>query len=490
MPRTKIVCTLGPASETEETLRAMLRAGMDVARLNFSHGTHEDHARRMALVRRLAKEEGKVIAILQDLQGPKLRIGRLVGGRATLREGDPFTLITLPVIGDDKHVSAPHRDLPRDAKPGDRILLDDGLIELRVEETTATEVRCRVVVGGVLGEHKGVLLPGVQISLPSLTEKDKTDLVFGLESDVDYVAISFVRRASDVVELREFMRQHGKEVPIIAKIEKGEALAAFDPLGEFMDRQVTRVDRGILAVADGVMVARGDLGIETPIDQLPMWQKFIIHKANRASKPVITATQMLESMIHRPRPTRAEATDIANAIFGGTDAVMLSGETAAGQYPVESVQMMARIASTAEERFPHQEWLRRGEHETAAPVTEAISRATVEIAAKVRARAIITPTESGYTARTIARHRPAVPIIAVTYVEPTYRRLALTWGVIPFLTDRFTTSEEMIRRAIGAATAAGRVRSDDRVVITAGLPVGQAGQTNMIQVQEVGIVGT
>lgn len=485
MPRTKIVCTLGPASETEETLRAMLRAGMDMARLNFSHGTHEDHARRMALVRRLAKEEGKVIAILQDLQGPKLRIGRLVGGRVTLREGDPFTLTTLSVIGDDKHVSAPYRDLPRDAKPGDRILLDDGLIELRVEEITATDVRCRVVVGGVLGEHKGVLLPGVQVSLPSVTAKDTTDLVFGLESDVDYVAISFVRKTSDVVELREFMKQHGKEVPIIAKIEKGEALAAFDPLGEFMDRQVRRVDRGILAVADGVMVARGDLGIETPIDRLPMWQKFIIHKANRAGKPVITATQMLDSMIRNPRPTRAEATDIANAIFDGTDAVMLSGETAAGQYPVESVQMMARIASTAEERFPHQEWLRRGEQETTAPVTEAISQATVEVAAKVGARAIITPTESGHTARTVARHRPAVPIIAVTYVKPTYRRLVLSWGVIPFLTDRFTSSEEMIQRGIGAATAAGLVRPGDRVVITAGLPVGQEGQTNMVQVQEV-----
>lgn len=489
MPRTKIVCTLGPASETEDTLRAMLHAGMDVVRLNFSHGTHEDHARRMALVRRLAKEEGKVIAILQDLQGPKLRIGRLVGGRIILRESDPFILTTFPVIGDDKRVSAPYPDLPRDARPGDRILLDDGQIELRVEETTATDVRCRVVVGGALGDHKGVFLPGVQVSLPSLTDKDKADLVFGLESDVDYVAISFIRRASDIAEVREFMRQHGKEVPIIAKIEKREALAAFDPLGEFMDRQVRGVDRGILAMADGVMVARGDLGIETPIDQLPMWQKFIIHKANRAGKPVITATQMLDSMIRNPRPTRAEATDIANAIFDGTDAVMLSGETAAGQYPVESVQMMARIASTAEERFPHQEWLGRSDYETTAPVTQAISHATVEIAVKVGARAIITPTESGYAARTVARHRPAVPIIALTYVEPTYRRLALTWGVIPFLTDRFTTSEEMIRRAIGAPTAAGLLKPGDRVVIAAGLPVDQVGEMNMVQVHEVGIVG-
>jgi len=471
MPRTKIVCTLGPASESEEILREMIRAGMDVARLNFSHGDHPTHARRLALVRRLAREEGKEIAVLQDLQGPRLRVGAIAGGSTVLREGEHFTLTTRRVPGDAKVVTAPYAHLPQDVQPGDRILLDDGLLELKVEEATDTDVICRVVVGGILRERKGVSLPGVSLSLPSLTEKDRDDLAFGLAQGVDYVALSFVRRASDIEALRALMDAQGVQVPIIAKIEKGEAIAAFDD---------------ILAASDGVMVARGDLGVEMPAEEVPIYQKRIIRKANAVGKPVITATQMLQSMMDNPRPTRAEASDVANAILDGTDAVMLSGETAVGKYPLEAVRTMARIALTTERNFPYEEWRRKALTEPVATVTEAISLATCEIACELGARAIIASTSSGATARAVARHRPRTPIIASTPSETVHRQLALVWGVRPLLVPRFASTDEMITTAMKAAQEAGLVRTGDRVVITAGVPLFVPGRTNMLQVRVVG----
>jgi pyruvate kinase len=471
MPRTKIVCTLGPASESEDVLREMIRAGMDVARLNFSHGDHPAHARRLALVRRLAQEEGKEVAVIQDLQGPRLRAGAIAAGSTMLREGERFTLTTRQVPGDEREVTAPYSHLPQDVRPGDRLLLDDGLLELKVEEVTDTDVVCRVVVGGVLRERKGVSLPGVTLSLPSLTEKDHNDLAFGLAQGVDYVALSFVRRASDIEELRALMAARGLLVPIIAKIEKGEAIDDFDD---------------ILAVSDGVMVARGDLGVEMPAEEVPLYQKMIIRKANAVGKPVVTATQMLQSMMDNPRPTRAEASDVANAILDGTDAVMLSGETAVGKYPLEAVRTMARIAVTTEQNFPYEEWLRMAFTEAVTSVTEAISLATCEIACELGAQAIIASTSSGATARAVARHRPTTPIIAITPNEAVQRRLALVWGVHPLLVPRFASTDEMITTAMKACQEAGLVKTGDRLVITAGVPMFVPGRTNMLQVRVVG----
>ena len=471
MPRTKIVCTLGPASESEEIVGEMIRAGMDVARLNFSHGDHHAHARRLALVRRLAHEEGKEVAVLQDLQGPRLRVGAIASGSTMLREGERFTLTTRQVHGDEHEVTAPYPRLPQDVRPGDRLLLDDGLLELKVEKVTDTDVTCRVVVGGVLRKRKGISLPGVPLSLPALTEKDHDDLAFGLARGVDYVALSFVRRASDIEELRALMSAQGVQVPIIAKIEKGEAIAAFDD---------------ILAVSDGVMVARGDLGVEMPAEEVPIYQKMIICKANAVGKPVITATQMLQSMMDNPRPTRAEASDVANAILDGTDAVMLSGETAVGRYPVEAVRTMARIALTTEQNFPYEEWMRKALTEPVTSVTEAISLATCEIACELGAQAIIASTSSGATARAVARHRPTTPIIAITPNEAVQRRLALVWGVHPLLVPRFASTDEMITTAMESAQEAGLVKTGDRLVITAGVPLFVPGRTNMLQVRVVG----
>ncbi len=471
MPRTKIVCTLGPASEDEETLRRMIRAGMTVARLNLSHDSQEAHARRAQLARRIAREEGTVVAVLQDLQGPKLRVGPIEGGKVSLQAGQRFTLTIEEVVGNSQRVTAPYPGLPADVKPGDRILLDDGQIELRVLKTTRTAVETEVVTDAVLAEGKGVSLPGVDISLPSLTAKDQADLAFGIEQQVDYVALSFVRRAQDILDLRDLMAAMGAKIPIIAKIEKPEAIANFDQ---------------ILEVSDGVMVARGDLGVEMPAEEVPIYQKMIIRKANEVAKPVITATQMLDSMIRNPRPTRAEASDVANAIFDGTDALMLSGETAIGSYPVEAVRTMAAIAETTERHLPHEKWLGHSVETHAESVTQAISLAVAEIACKVDAAAIVASTASGTTARAVARYRPRVPIIAVTPNVRTQCRLALVWGVQPLLIQRTRTSDEMMSAAIEAAQAANLVKEGDLLVMTAGVPVGIPGRTNMLQIRRVG----
>jgi pyruvate kinase len=471
MLRTKIVCTLGPASDDESAIRAFVQAGMAVARINFSHGTHADHARRIELVRRVAGESGCSIAILADLQGPKLRVGMLPEEGVSLVEGEVVTLAGEAASLDAALIPLPHPEVLRDVQPGDRVLLDDGLLELRVLDRDGEKVRARVVTGGVLTSRKGISLPHTSLQMPSITEKDRVDAALGVEQEVDYFGLSFVRRADDVAHLRAWLRELGADTPIIAKIEKPEALGCIDE---------------ILAVSDGLMVARGDLGIEAPAEDVPIAQKRIIRACNQAGKPVITATQMLDSMIRNPRPTRAEASDVANAILDGSDAIMLSGETAVGRYPVQAVQTMARIAGVTERSMPYADWLQRTRDTSSISVTDAIGQVASEIAAGLDAKAIITSTISGATARRVAMHRPITPIIAPSPSQTTCRQLALVWGVQPLLVEQFTDTDTMIATAVGAAQARHLVEEGDLVIITAGVPVGGAGLTNMLKVHRVG----
>ncbi len=471
MLRTKIVCTLGPASDDEVTIGALVEAGMAVARINFSHGTHADHARRIGLVRRMASRAGCSIAILGDLQGPKLRVGLLPEKGIPLVEGKTVTLANQASSTDVDLIPLPHPEVLRDLHPGDRMLLDDGLLELRVWECDGEQVRAKVVVGGVLTSRKGLSLPHARLQMPSLTEKDRADAAFGVEQQVDYFGLSFVRRPEDVTHLSALLNELKAGTPIIAKIEKPEALDCIDE---------------ILAVSDGLMVARGDLGIEAPAEDVPIAQKRIILACNRVGKPVITATQMLDSMIRNPRPTRAEASDVANAILDGSDAIMLSGETAVGRYPVQSVQTMARIAGVTERSMPYADWLQRTRETDSMSVTGAIGQVASEIAADLHAKAIITSTMSGATARRVAMHRPLTPIIATSPSETTCRQLALVWGVRPLLVEQFADTDAMISTAVGAALERHLVEEGDLVVITAGVPVGGAGLTNMLKVHRVG----
>jgi len=452
-----------------------MQAGMDVARVNFSHGDQETHARTISLLRRLADEEGKLVAIMADLQGPKLRVGEIIEEPVQLEKGTEFTLTTRPVPGSSEAVHLPHPEIVRDLSLGQRVLLDDGQIELKVIGKTGTDLVCQVVTGGRLSSHKGVNLPGAHLRISSLTEKDRKDALFAAAQGVDFVALSFVRRPVDVTELRHFLEAHNADLPIIAKIEKPEALEVFDE---------------ILGISDGVMVARGDLGVETPPEEVPFHQKEIIRAANCAGKPVITATQMLQSMIEHPRPTRAEASDVANAILDGTDAVMLSGETAIGAYPVEAVRTMQNIAAKAEEHLPHDRWAHfLVDQRHSVYTTEAISEVTVEVALAVGAKAIVTSTMSGATARMVARHRPGVPVIAVTPSARTLHRLALVWGVQPVLVGGFDQTDEMIHLTVEAACKLGIVSWGDVIVITAGIPFGGMGKTNFLKVHTVGELG-
>ncbi len=472
MLRTKIVCTLGPASDAEETLRAFVEAGMAVARVNFSHGRHQEHARRIEIVRRLADEAGRPIAILADLQGPKLRVGRLPADRISLREGQEITLVSRGASDQAGVIPVPHAEVFRDMRPGDRILLDDGLLEFRIIASDGqSQARARVVDGGVLKSRKGLSLPHTSLAMPSVTDKDRADAAFAVEQGVDYFALSFVRSPGDVGQLRAFLGDLGASTPIVAKIEKPEALACIDD---------------ILAVSDGIMVARGDLGIEIPPEEVPIAQKRIIRLCNVAGKPVITATQMLDSMIRNPRPTRAEASDVANAILDGSDAIMLSGETAVGRYAVEAVQTMARIARVTERSMPYADWLQRAAHSDSDGVMGAIAQVASETAAELEARAIIASTVSGSTARRIASFRPATPIIAPTPLLSTYRQLALVWGVEPLLVDSFADTETMIVTVVEAARARGFVQDGDLVLITAGVPLSGLGLTNTVKVHYVG----
>jgi pyruvate kinase len=454
-------------------MRGLVRAGMDVARVNFSHGDHETHAQSIATLRRIAEEEGQMVSVMADLQGPKLRVGEIENGPLELAEGDIVMLTTHPRPGEEGDIPVPHPQLLRELKPGQVVLLDDGNIELAVTGVSDRGLQCRVVVGGDLVSCKGVNVPGASLRIPALTEKDRVDAAFALEQGVDFVALSFVRRAADVRELREFLKEEGGSIPIIAKIEKPEALDVFDE---------------ILGEADGVMVARGDLGVETPAEEVPFHQKRIIRACNRVGKPVITATQMLQSMIEIPRPTRAEASDVANAVLDGTDAVMLSGETAIGQYPVQSASVMEVICSNAEAHLPYGQLLHE-ELSCRDTITEAISCAAVEIADQVQATAIVSATMSGTTARMVARHRPSIPVVAVTPSHATLSLMTLVWGVVPVLVEEFDNTDDMVRIMVRAARDEGVISLGDPVVLLAGIPFGSYGETNMLKVHVVGELG-
>jgi len=467
MRRTKIVCTIGPASDSEEMIAKLIAAGMNVARLNFSHGTPEYQRGLIRKLKRVRKALNKPVAILQDLQGPKIRIGVIESGFVQLLPGNPFVLTANDVPGDANRASVSLKSLPHEVQPGHSILLADGNIELRVEEVVPPDIRCRVMVGGFLSSHKGINLPGSDIHVDSLTMKDRKDIVIGLEEGVDAIALSFVRKANDISACREAIQEHAGNIPIIAKIEKHEAVDDID---------------GILAASQAVMVARGDLGVEIDLEKVPLVQKMIIHKCNALGKPVITATQMLQHMVDNPRPTRAEATDVANAVLDGTDAVMLSDETAAGKYPAEAVMMMDRIARAAEcsldemkfENIPIE-----------AGTRDAISRASYFIAKEIGAAAIITPTWSGSTACLVSRFRPKQPILATTPNEAARDFLSLCWGVIPVSIPPSETIDDVIRLSIDAARRAGYVESGQHVIITGGAPLHVPGNTNFIKVDRV-----
>jgi pyruvate kinase len=468
----KIVCTIGPVTRTPRMIRKLIDAGMDVARLNFSHGTHEEHAQNIAALREAAVLRKKPIAILADLQGPKIRTGVLAGGGSVaLRTGQKFVITTAKVLGDSTRVNTIFRPLPHEVKIADRILLSDGLIELRVERVRGQEVHCHVVNGGILGEHKGINLPGVQLHVPALTEKDRSDLRFALKYAVDYIAVSFVRRAEDVVLAKSLIRRAKKDTPVIAKLEKPEAIENLEE---------------ILRVSDGVMVARGDLGVEMNPEQVPVVQKNIIARAREFRRPVITATQMLESMTENPRPTRAEASDVANAIFDGSDAVMLSAETATGKYPVETVSMMARIIEQAEESI--HEYPRPATQERL-KVSETVAELVCHASRELHMKLIAVFTHSGFTARLVSRYRPLVPIVAFSPEAHTRRRMALLWGVTP-------RSISDIKKIDGLAIIAEKrlleerlVRRGDVIGIVAGTPMGIRGTTNFMKFHVIGSLG-
>ena len=466
--RTKIVCTLGPASESPEVIRAMIREGMDVARLNFSHGTWDWHERAAGLVREAAEGLGGEVAILQDLPGPKIRVGEIRGGWVELKAGQDYTLTAEPLLGDGRAASIGYEGFAEGLKEGDRIFLADGVLELRVVGVEGRAVHCKVVVGGRLASRKGVNLPSKALRAPALTERDEEHLRFGLGLGVDMVALSFVRDPSDLRRAKRLIAEQGSEARVVAKIESQEALDNFDP---------------ILEEADGIMIARGDLGIEIPFERVPMIQKGLISKARRAGKPIITATQMLGSMAENPRPSRAEAADVANAILDGTDALMLSEETASGKYPIESVRTMAKIAGAVEESFPfHSD--APGGRGAEGDVPTAIASAACQLAAMLDAFAIVAPTETSYTARQVSRHRPKQPIIALSPNPSTVRALKLSWGVFPRRIPRLADTDGMLKSAFESAISWGAAKGDV-VVAIAGHPVGMPHRTNLIRVYTV-----
>ena len=471
--KTKIVCTVGPSTDQPEVLEQILDAGMNVARFNFSHGTHADHAKRIAMVRTAAAKLGKTVALMLDTKGPEMRLGNFAEGKVELRQGQKFTLTARDLLGSSEIVSVNHKGLPDEVAPGNIILLSDGLVSLTVDAVANGDIMTTVMNSGVISNYKRVAVPGVSVNLPPLSEQDIADIVFGVSENMDFIAASFVQRASDVLAIRRVLEEAKAQMDIIAKIENAEG--------------VNNIDE-ILTVADGLMVARGDLGVEIPTEEVPLVQKILIKKANQAGKPVITATQMLESMMSNPRPTRAEASDVANAILDGSDAIMLSGETASGAYPVEAVRTMARIAIKTESALNYREILSTKAAYIERTTTDAISHATVQIAHDLGAAAIITSTESGHTGRMVSKYRPQAVIVAVTSHEKTVRRLSLQWGVYPTLSPSFANTDELFANAITSALSTGLVKEGDLVVITAGLPVGTSGTTNLIRVHVVGNV--
>jgi pyruvate kinase len=476
MRKTKIVCTIGPASESVEKLTQLIEAGMNVARLNFSHGDHEEHGQRIKNIREASSQTGKTVAILLDTKGPEIRTNNMVGGAIELVAGNDITISMVEVEGTTEKFSITYPGLIDDVHVGSKILLDDGLIGLEVKsiDKQNQEIHTKILNTGTLKNKKGVNVPGVSVNLPGITEKDAKDILFGIEQGLDFIAASFVRRATDVLEIRQLLEENqASHIHIIPKIENQEGVDNIDE---------------ILEVSDGLMVARGDLGVEIPAEEVPLVQKLLIKKCNAQGKPVITATQMLDSMQRNPRPTRAEASDVANAIFDGTDAIMLSGETAAGTYPVEAVQTMHNIASRAESALDHKEILSARSKENEHNITDAIGQSVAYTALNLDVNAIITPTESGHTARMISKYRPKSPIVAVTSDESTKRRLALVWGVYPQIGEIARTTDEMLDIAVEESLNSGLVKHGDLVVITAGVPVGEAGTTNLMKIHVVGDV--
>jgi len=467
--KTKIVCTIGPASESPQIIEALIVAGMNVARLNFSHGTREDHLRKIVAIRHIAERLKQPVAILQDLAGPKIRIGKMKEGGVELRRGEKFLLTNREIVGNEKEVSVSYSSLPSEVKTGDQILLADGTIELQVLRSNGQDIQCEVVVGGILTSHKGINLPTGTILAKTFTEKDQEDLLFGLRNGIDLIGLSYVKEASDIEDVKRFLKKESTAIPVIAKIERKEALEKIDE---------------ILMISDGIMVARGDLGVETPIEKIPTVQKMLIRKANTLGKPVITATQMLRSMVDHTQPTRAEVTDVVNAIYDGTDAVMLSEETASGRFPVEALRMMDKIARAAEEEFPFDQFLKRGFDETT-DLPQAISNAASFLAEQVRTVAIITPTESGSTARWVSRLRPRQPILALSRHLLTVRNLNLCWGVHPFLVPEWKDTDDMLERSKRIPKELGIASAGDRIVIIAGVPISIPGTTNLIKVEIV-----
>ena len=469
--KAKIVCTLGPSSNTYERIHELATSGMDVARINFSHGNHTTHQKLIEIIRKVSKDIGKPIAVLQDLQGPKIRVVTFENGQIELKEGQQFTLTVREVTGNENIVSVSYKSFNRDVKPGDTVLLDDGNLTLKVEKIDGKDVHCRVVYGGILKDKKGLNLPGSILSVPCLTEKDRDDLKFGLQMDVDYVALSFVQRPEDINEIKWMIEAQGKQTPVVAKIEKPQAVEAIDKITD---------------LTDVIMVARGDLGVEVPPERVPTIQKDIIRMCNQKGIPVITATQMLDSMITHPRPTRAEASDVANAIVDGSDAVMLSGETASGMYPVEAVKTMDRIIRVMEENMDPRWDLKRRIPDLVYPISYAIGYSATHSADLVNATAIVCLTQSGSTASMISRFRPGKPIIALTSQEKTFNRLPLLWGVTALLTGGFKENiDSVIEDLKTQLVVLGIVKPGDTIVFTAGIPFNHRRSTNMLRVEEI-----
>ena len=471
MRKTKIICTLGPSTDDESVLRQMILHGMDVARLNFSHGTHEEQKRRADMVKKLRAELDLPVALLLDTKGPEIRTGNFEKP-VTLRPGGEFTLTTRDVPGTDKICSVSFGRLPSEVVRGSQILIDDGLIELKVLSSSGAEIRCAVMNGGQVSSHKSINVPGIHLSLPFISEKDRADIAFAVREDFDFIAASFTRSQQDIIDLRgELEKLDCHKIRVIAKIESSDGVSNIDD---------------IIRVSDGVMVARGDLGVEIPLEEIPSIQKKIIFKTSNAGGQVITATQMLDSMIKNPRPTRAEATDVANAIYDGTSAIMLSGETAAGAYPVLAVKTMARIAEYTESDIDYKQRLRQREFPCQPDVTSAISHATCTTAHDLGAKAILTVSKSGRTARMISRFRPSCPIVCGTTDETVRRQMNLSWGVTPVMVEEQRDTDKLFDNVVDAAKKTGLVKDGDLVVITAGVPLGMSGTTNLLKVQLVG----
>lgn len=470
MRKTKIICTIGPSSESEEKLRELMLAGMNVARFNFSHGTHEEHKRKFDRVIKISNELGLPVAALLDTKGPEIRLKDVEGGQAELVTGQKFILTTDEVLGNQEKVTITYKNLKNDIDAGTTILIDDGLIEMVVDEINETDIICTVVNGGPISNHKGVNVPGAALSMPYISEADKSDIIFGCEMGFDFLAASFVRCREDILEVRRILDEQGSNMKIIAKIENMQGIRNLED---------------ILLVSDGIMVARGDMGVEIPMEEVPVIQKRMIKMAEAQGKHVITATQMLESMIKNPRPTRAEATDIANAIYDGTTAIMLSGESAAGLYPVEAVKTMAKIAERTEQDIDYNGRMRRRENIDSFDVTTAISHATCTTAMDLKAAAIITVTISGFTAGMISRYKPNCPIIACSVSPGVCRQMNLLWGVTPIWIARESKADDLFEEAVRAAEKAGYIKKGSKVVLTAGVPLGISGKTNMLRVVEV-----